>query len=181
MTGHIIDKENVLNALGKINGLLEQTVEVMNRIKKDEPFDISVSERLSKSLTDLEKLSLAVFRCAEYSESETLARDYMTIQFAKVLNAKAFLKGYATAKGLNDISQLFDKETLIENSSDSMWEWAVKDEQKTSDCAEKDAVEKTREWYLSMSHEELFYERTSIYQRENLILSKAEELESALN
>jgi len=176
MAGHIIDKENVLGSLGKISGLLEQTVEVMKRIQEDEPFDIFESERLSKSLVELEKTSLVVFRHAKYSESEILARNYATPQFMQVLKAKAFLEGYAKANGLSNISHLFDKETLIANSSDSMWDWAINDELKTSNCSEVEVQKKVKEWYISMSNDELFYERTSIYSQEYLILSKAEEI-----
>lgn len=47
MAGHIIDKDNTLQALGKINSLLEQSLEIIKMVNEDEQWDFCTSSELA--------------------------------------------------------------------------------------------------------------------------------------
>ena len=90
--------------------------------------------------------------------------------------AKDFLQNYIKENGIKDICELFDKETLIENVYQSDWDWAIDDEIKINGLSEEDAQKAAEDWFMSMSKQELFYERTSYSSQYNLVVDKAEEL-----
>ena len=90
--------------------------------------------------------------------------------------AKEFLKQYAKENGIKDICELFDKEILVEFVYQSDWDWAIKDEMETNGLSEKEAIEESTNWFMSMDKHELFYERTSTNSQYCLITSKAEDL-----
>lgn len=92
-----------------------------------------------------------------------------------VKKAYYFLQNYCKENNINDISELFSKSTLVENTYQSDWDWSVKDEMDQG-LSEEEAIEKTEKWLLSMNNEELFYDRISTYNQHVLILDKAEEL-----
>ena len=92
-----------------------------------------------------------------------------------VKKAYYFLQNYCKENNINDISELFSKSTLVENTYQSDWDWSVKDEMDQG-LSEEEAIEKTEKWFLSMNNEELFYDRICTYNQHVLILDKAEEL-----
>ena len=90
--------------------------------------------------------------------------------------AREFLQNYIRENNIRSIAELFDKETLIENTYDIDWNWSIEDEMFIYGCSEEEAIEKTKAWFNSMSNEELFYRRTSSWSQNYLIVDKAEEL-----
>ena len=56
MAGHIIDKDNTINALGKINSLLAQSLMKIKEINKDEQFDFCTSNRLAEEVATAERI-----------------------------------------------------------------------------------------------------------------------------
>ena len=100
----------------------------------------------------------------------------MTKTMTKSYAAKEFLKNYVKENGIKDICELFSKDTLIEFSYDSDWEWSIKDEMEYNFLSEEEAVVATRNWFMSMSKEELFYERMCTGNQDCLITDKAEDL-----
>jgi len=90
--------------------------------------------------------------------------------------ARDFLNDYINKNNIEDICMLFDKTLLVECTSELDWEWAVKDELVNNRCSEEQAVCKTEEWLMSMTHKELFYERLPKNVQTDLIMSKAEDL-----
>ena len=92
-----------------------------------------------------------------------------------VKKAYYFLQNYCKENNVNDISELFSKTTLVENIYQPDWDWSVKDEMEHG-LTEKEAIEKTEAWFLSMSNKELFYDRISACIQNALVLDKAEEL-----
>lgn len=95
---------------------------------------------------------------------------------AEVKKAYYFLKEYCRENCVNDICDLFDRKTLVENVSQSDWDWSVKDEMGCCNLSEDEARKRTEEWLLSMSNEILFYDRICDYCQYSLILDKAEDL-----
>ena len=63
MAGHIIDKDNTLKALDKINSLLSQSLQIIKKVNEDEQWDyctddklariVNITERLSKDISDI--------------------------------------------------------------------------------------------------------------------------------
>lgn len=96
----------------------------------------------------------------------------MTYEYA----AKEFLKEYAKRNNIEDMCLLFDKETLVEHTYDSTWEWSIKDEMLVNGCSEEEAIECTRKWFMSMTNYDLFYLQMSESSMNCLIVNKAEEL-----
>ena len=90
--------------------------------------------------------------------------------------ARKFLQDYVKENRIKDICELFDKEILIESTYDIDWNWSIEDEMFINGCSEKEAIEKTKTWFNSMSNEELFYRRISSWNQNYLIVYKAEEL-----
>lgn len=92
-----------------------------------------------------------------------------------VMQAYDYLKKYAEEHSIEDICDVFDKETMVEYVSICDWDWSVHDE-KERGKTEEEAIEATRKWLESMSKRELFYERIPEHNRHELILCKADEL-----
>lgn len=65
-------------------------------------------------------------------------------EYEKYKIAKDYLKKYVKENNISDICLLFNKDTLIEFSYDSDWEWSIKDEQEFYGCSEKEAIEKNK-------------------------------------
>lgn len=95
--------------------------------------------------------------------------------------SKKFLEEYIKEHNIECIADLFDKETLIEFVYDDEWEWAVEDEMFVCNVSEDIANENTREWFMSMSNEELLYEHISTHHYEQLIIDKAKILREIKN
>lgn len=63
MAGHIIDKDNTLKALGSINSLLSQSLQIIKKVNEDEQWDyctddqlartVNITERLAKEISDI--------------------------------------------------------------------------------------------------------------------------------
>lgn len=56
MAGHIIDKENTINALGSINRLLGQSLMKIKEINQDEQFDFCTNSKLAEEVCKAESL-----------------------------------------------------------------------------------------------------------------------------
>lgn len=94
----------------------------------------------------------------------------------EVKDAYNFLKNYCKEHDINEISELFRKNMLIEYVYQSDWDWSVKEEMECNNLSEDEAEKRTEEWFLSMNNQELFYDRICTYNQHSLILDKAEEL-----
>lgn len=66
MPGHVIDKDNTIKALGKINSLLEQSLTKIKEINKDEQFDsctnVKLAEEVNKAEFLVKEISGIVFK-----------------------------------------------------------------------------------------------------------------------
>lgn len=60
-TGHIIDKDNTLKALGSINRLLSQSLEIIKKVNEDEQWDFCTSSELANKAETTEKLAKEIF------------------------------------------------------------------------------------------------------------------------
>ena len=89
--------------------------------------------------------------------------------------AKEFLQNYVKENGIKDICELFKKEILVECVYQADWDWAIKDEIEINGLSGEDARKAAEEWFMSMSKQELFYERISMGNRDYLIATKAED------
>ena len=85
-----------------------------------------------------------------------------------------FLRDYADYRNL-DIFDLFEKRVLLENVSQTDWDWSMMDEIENG-ATEEEAEEATVQWLSNMSKYELFCERIS----ENTQFSLMEELAERL-
>lgn len=90
--------------------------------------------------------------------------------------AKLFLENYIKENNIQNICDLFSKETIIEYTYDIDWEWSIKDEMETYNCTEEEARQKTYEWFNGKSKLELWVDKLSDYSRECLITDKAYDL-----
>lgn len=85
--------------------------------------------------------------------------------------AKNFLKKCFS----ENFYELFSKATLIENVSDSLWNWAIEDEKHENHLSEEEARDETEKWLFSMTKEALWSKISSASQ-EALIIDKAHAL-----
>lgn len=97
------------------------------------------------------------------------------VSMTKAYASKIYLENYIKEHNIDNISDLFTKETLIELSSDAEWEWSINDEMITG-CSEEEAQTKTRKWYESMTKLELWQDHLTTYNQNCLIEDMAEEL-----
>lgn len=56
MTKHVIDKYNALKALGNINTLLSQSLQLIKRVNEDEQWDFCSDDILARRVNDAERL-----------------------------------------------------------------------------------------------------------------------------
>lgn len=56
MAKHIIDKDNTLKALGSINTLLSQSLQIIKKVNKDEQWDFCTDDVLARRVNDAERL-----------------------------------------------------------------------------------------------------------------------------
>lgn len=56
MTKHVIDKYNALKALGNINTLLSQSLQLIKRVNEDEQWDFCTDDILARRVNDAERL-----------------------------------------------------------------------------------------------------------------------------
>ena len=56
--------------------------------------------------------------------------------------AQKFLEKHIAEKQISHISELFSKETLIENVYDSDWTWSMKDEMEENHLSKEESTEK---------------------------------------
>lgn len=56
MTKHFIDKYNALKALGNINTLLSQSLQLIKRVNEDEQWDFCTDDILARRVNDAERL-----------------------------------------------------------------------------------------------------------------------------
>lgn len=96
-------------------------------------------------------------------------------KYEKYKKAESFLRKYIEDHNLKSVLDLFDKETLFINSSDTDFDWAVEDGMKQG-LTEEQAIEEARKWFMEMSKYELFYSRTNSFTQQQMIIDKAEEL-----
>ena len=57
MAGHIIDKDNTLKALDKINSLLSQSLQIIKKVNEDEQWDYCTDDKLARIVNKTERLS----------------------------------------------------------------------------------------------------------------------------
>lgn len=57
MTGHVIDKQNTINTLMKINSLLSETLMKIKEINKDEQFDFCTDNKLAEEVCKTETIT----------------------------------------------------------------------------------------------------------------------------
>lgn len=90
--------------------------------------------------------------------------------------AQKFLEKHMQKNKISHISELFSKETLIENVYDSDWTWSMKDEMEENHLSKEETQKKTIEWFHSMSKIELWVERISDSSKRCLIEDMADKL-----
>lgn len=56
MAKHIIDKDNTLKALGSINTLLSQSLQIIKKVNEDEQWDFCTDNVLARQVNDAERL-----------------------------------------------------------------------------------------------------------------------------
>jgi phosphoribosyl-ATP pyrophosphohydrolase len=56
MAKHIIDKDNTLKALGSINTLLSQSLQIIKKVNEDEQWDFCTDDVLARRVNDAERL-----------------------------------------------------------------------------------------------------------------------------
>ena len=56
MAGHIIDKDNTLKALGSINSLLSQSLQIIKKVNEDEQWDYCTDDKLARTVNTMERL-----------------------------------------------------------------------------------------------------------------------------
>ena len=56
MAGHIIDKDNTLKALDKINSLLSQSLQIIKKVNEDEQWDYCTDDKLARIVNTTERL-----------------------------------------------------------------------------------------------------------------------------
>lgn len=56
MTKHVINKYNALKALGNINTLLSQSLQLIKRVNEDEQWDFCTDDILARRVNDAERL-----------------------------------------------------------------------------------------------------------------------------
>ena len=56
MAKHIIDKDNTLKALGSINTLLSQSLQIIKKVNEDEQWDFCTDDVLARRVNDTERL-----------------------------------------------------------------------------------------------------------------------------
>lgn len=56
MTKHVINKYNALKALGNINTLLSQSLQLIKRVNEDEQWDFCTDDILASRVNDAERL-----------------------------------------------------------------------------------------------------------------------------
>lgn len=56
MAKHIIDKDNTLKALGNINTLLSQSLQIIKKVNEDEQWDFCTDDVLARRVNDAERL-----------------------------------------------------------------------------------------------------------------------------
>lgn len=56
MAKHIIDKDNTLKALGSINTLLSQSLQIVKMVNKDEQWDFCTDDVLARRVNEAERL-----------------------------------------------------------------------------------------------------------------------------
>lgn len=57
MAGHIIDKDNTLKALGSINSLLSQSLQIIKKVNEDEQWDYCTDDQLARTVNTTERLA----------------------------------------------------------------------------------------------------------------------------
>lgn len=56
MAKHIIEKDNTLKALGSINTLLSQSLEILKMVNEDEQWDFCTDDVLARRVNEAERL-----------------------------------------------------------------------------------------------------------------------------
>ena len=90
-----------------------------------------------------------------------------------------FLRDYADYRNL-DIFDLFEKRVLLENVSQTDWDWSMIDEIENG-ATEEEAEEATVQWLSNMSKYELFCERISEHTQFSLMEELAERLHELMD
>lgn len=98
------------------------------------------------------------------------------LKMTRAYAAEKFLEEYIKEKGILHISELFSKNTLIENTFDSDWEQYVIDEVKYTQCSKDEAQKKILDWYFTKTNIELWVDHISDGNKNYLIENKADEL-----
>lgn len=107
---------------------------------------------------------------------QTRRKQNMTKIVTRSYAAQKFLEKHMQKNKISHISELFSKETLIENVYDSDWTWSMKDEMEENHLSKEEAQKKTIEWFHSMSKIELWVERISDSSKRCLIEDMADKL-----
>ena len=105
-----------------------------------------------------------------------MTKQNMTKIVTRSYAAQKFLEKHMQKNKISHISELFSKETLIENVYDSDWTWSMKDEMEENHLSKEEAQKKTIEWFHSMSKIELWVERISDSSKRCLIEDMADKL-----
>ena len=109
-------------------------------------------------------------------EIKIMMKQNMTKIVTRSYAAQKFLEKHMQKNKISHISELFSKETLIENVYDSDWTWSMKDEMEENHLSKEEAQKKTIEWFHSMSKIELWVERISNSSKRCLIEDMADKL-----
>ena len=57
MAGHIIDKDNTVKALDKMNSVLSQSLQIIKKVNEDEQWDYCTDDKLARTVNTTERLS----------------------------------------------------------------------------------------------------------------------------
>lgn len=121
MAKHIIDKDNTLKALGSINTLLSQSLQIIKKVNKDEQWDFCTDDVLARRVNDAERLIKEISDIVFQNEKAKEIVIYLEERMNKMKNfIEALLKvlpfflGLAINRIANKIGvDLFDWKVIV--------------------------------------------------------------------